>query len=97
MNVAQNKALVVRYNKEVIETGDVELLKQLVTADFINHSALEGMSAGIDGLIYFFTGILHAAFTDLRVDIQDMIAEGDNGDAPGNAPGHTRNREGGGH
>jgi predicted ester cyclase len=77
MSIEQNKSLVVRYNKEVIETGNLELLKELATPDFINHSALEGMSAGIDGLIYFFTGILHTAFPGLKVNILDMIAEGD--------------------
>ena len=77
MSIAQNKAVVVPYNKEVIETGNMDLLKEMVTPDFTNHSALEGMSAGIDGLIYFFTGILHTAFTGLKVDVQDMIAEGD--------------------
>ena len=77
MSVAQNKALVQRYNKEVIESGNMNLLKQILTTDFTNHSALQGMSSGIDGMIYFFTGILHAAFSDIKVDIQDMIAEGD--------------------
>ncbi|MDR3679516.1 MAG: ester cyclase [Flavipsychrobacter sp.] len=75
MSLAQNKSLVVKYNKEVIETDNMVLLQEMVATDFINHSALEGMSPGIDGLIYFFTDIMHSAFSSLKVDVQDMIAE----------------------
>ncbi|MRX41353.1 ester cyclase [Flavobacterium sp. LC2016-23] len=75
MSTMQNKNLLLHYNKEVVEKGDMEVLKQIATPDFINHSAPEGMSKGIDGILYFFSGILHTAFTDLTVDILDMIAE----------------------
>lgn len=76
MSIVQNKSVVEQYNKKVIEAGNMELLQQMVTPDFTNHSALPGMSRGIDGLIYFFTSILHPAFPGLKVEIQDMIAEG---------------------
>jgi predicted ester cyclase len=77
MSTEQNKNLLLKYNSEVLEKGDMEVLKQIATSDFINHSAPEGMSSGIDGLIYFFTNIIHASFTDLKVEILDMIAEDD--------------------
>ena len=77
MNTETNKAIVTRYNKEVIQGCDMELLKTLVTPDFVNHSAGQGMPNGVDGLIYFFTQVLHRAFSDINVDIRDMLAEGD--------------------
>lgn len=77
MSTTQNKNLLLHYNKEVLEKGDMEVLKQITTSDFINHSAPEGMSSGIDGIIYFFSNIIHAAFTGLTVEILDMVAEND--------------------
>lgn len=75
MSTNQNKALVVNYNKEVIEKGNMSVLKEIASADFINHSAGEGMPYGIDGMEYFFSKILHAAFSDIEVSIEDMVAD----------------------
>ena len=72
-----NKAVVRRFNKDVIEQGRMEVLAELVADSFINHTAGPGMSKGPDGMASFFTQILHPAFADLEVQIHDMIAEGD--------------------
>lgn len=75
MSTEQNKELVKRYNHEVIQEGNMEILRQLAAADFINHSAPEGMDAGIEGMAYFFSSILHAAFSKVIVTVHDMVAE----------------------
>src|ERR1700759_4229332 len=75
MNTEINKAIVTRYNKRVIEGCDMELLKEMVSPDFVNHSAIPGMPLGTDGLVYFFTGILHSAFSEINVAIKDMVAD----------------------
>lgn len=75
MNTEENKAIVVRYNKEVIQGCNMELMNNLVTPNFINHSAPPGMPEGVDGMIYFFTEILHGSFSNIEVEIQDMLAE----------------------
>ncbi len=75
MSTVQNKFLVEKYNKEVIEKGNMEVLKEIAAFNFINHSAPEGMPSGLDGMEYFFTNILHAAFSDIEVRIEDMIAD----------------------
>ncbi|TDW48825.1 putative ester cyclase [Flavobacterium sp. 270] len=77
MKTEENKALLVKYNKEVIENGDMNFFREIATSDFLNHSAPEGMPSSIDGVIYFFTNILHAAFSEIKVEVLDMIAEGD--------------------
>jgi predicted ester cyclase len=77
MSIDQNKALLVSYNNEVIEKGNMDFFRQIAAPDFLNHSAPKGMPASIDGIIYFFTDILHAAFTDIQVEVLDMIAEND--------------------
>lgn len=76
MNEEANKAIVMRYNKEVIEGGNMELLKGLVSPYFVNHSGAPGMPEGVDGLIYFFTQVLHRSFSDIKVEIKEMLAEG---------------------
>lgn len=75
MSTEQNKELVKRYNHEVIQEGNMDVLHQLAVPDFINHSAPEGMDAGIEGMAYFFSKILHAAFSKLIVTVHDMVAE----------------------
>lgn len=74
MNTEQNLSLVVRYNKDVIESGNMAILKEITSPDFINHSAPEGMPSGLDGMEYFFKEILHNAFSDIEVSIEDMVA-----------------------
>lgn len=76
MNSQQNKDLITRYNADVIEGGDMEAFKGMTGPNFINRSASEGMPAGPEGMIYFFSQILRPAFPDLTVQILDMVAEG---------------------
>jgi steroid delta-isomerase-like uncharacterized protein len=73
----QNKAIVTRFNKEVIEQGNMESFKQLVAEDMFNHAAPPGVPTGPEGMIYFFQEILKKGFPDLKVKILHQIAEGD--------------------
>lgn len=75
MSIQKNKELINRYNTEVIEDGNMETFKAISSTEFINHSAVEGMDPGQQGMIYFFSQLLHPAFPDLKVEILDMIAE----------------------
>ncbi len=77
MSIEQNKSLVLKYNKEVIENCNMEVFKEITTPDFINHSTAPGIAGDREGMIYFFSGILHLAFPGLKVEILDSIAEGD--------------------
>lgn len=75
MSKEENKALVTRYNKVAIEACDMELLKDLMAPDFINHSGVPDMPEKLEGMTYFFTKILHASFSYIQVEIKDMVAE----------------------
>lgn len=72
-----NKTVVLRFNKEVIEQGNQESFKELMDDNFINHTAREGMDKGPAGMRYMFEEILRPAFSDIKVTIYDQIAEGD--------------------
>ena len=73
----QNKAIVGRFNKEVIEQGNMKTFHELVAPDLFNHAAPAGMPNGPEGMIYFLRDVLKAGFPDLQVTILEQIAEKD--------------------
>ncbi len=77
MNTSEeNKAVVKRFNKEVIEEGNADSFEAIMDKDFINRTALPA-SNGADGMWYTFNNILRPAFPDLTVEIYDQVAEND--------------------
>ena len=72
-----NKAIVIRFNKEVIEGVNSESFKELVAEDCLNHAAPPGTPAGIDGMRHFLFSVLHPAFPDKKVTIHAQVAEND--------------------
>ena len=73
----ENKAVVVRYNHEVIAQGNVDTLQELLAPSFINHSAPAGMDNGPGGMAYTFFQLLRPAFADLQVEVYDQVAADD--------------------
>ena len=71
-----NKALMRRVYDEVINGGNVALIDELVAADFIEHEEFPGLAGGREGMKQFFT-MMRTAFPDLRMAVDDLIAEGD--------------------
>ncbi len=76
MSIEQNKAVVRRFNKEVIENKKIELMDELFLPTFINRSIKPGFSAGADGMVGFLK-IFWEAFSDIKVEIHDQVGEGD--------------------
>jgi len=50
---------------------------EIFAPDFINYTAPPGSPQGPDAVIYFFNQLLKPAFPELKVEIHEMIAEGD--------------------
>ena len=75
--LSENKQIVTRFNREVIEQGNMKSFSQLVASDFVNHTAPPGVSNGPDGFSAFFTETLRPALPDLTIELHDQIAEGD--------------------
>ena len=73
----QNKAIVVRFNKEFIEQGNINSFNELISDSVINHSAPPGSSTGPDGMMYFLQHILRKGFSDIKVEIFEQVAEKD--------------------
>jgi steroid delta-isomerase-like uncharacterized protein len=95
----ENKTLVRRYFEEIWDKGNLNLIDELFTTDFVRHgpTGTEGEVRGLES----FKGLVstyRTALPDLRVPIEDLIAEGDrvvtrwtargthHGELMGNAP-----------
>jgi predicted ester cyclase len=77
MTTTQNKGIVIRFNKEVIEQGDALAFDELVSDHVTNHTAAPGMSSGKEGMAYFLLQILKNGFPNRSVEIIEQIAERD--------------------
>jgi predicted ester cyclase len=73
----KNKEIVLRFNREVIEQGNIDSFHGLVSPDVINHAAPVGMPNGEESMRHFLLHVLRVGFPDIRVEILDQIAEGD--------------------
>jgi predicted ester cyclase len=71
-----NKTRVKQFFEEVVQTGNMALLDEFVAKDFVDHQPAPGQLPGVAGVRQFFTSV-HAAISNLRVTIENMIAEGD--------------------
>src|SRR4028118_713118 len=71
-----NKALVRRFVDEVQSTGNIDLIDEVCSPGFVNHSAPPGIPADREGL-KILTAMFRGAFPDSHFTIEDMVAEGD--------------------
>jgi predicted ester cyclase len=72
----RSKDVVLRFNKEFIEQGNIDAFKAIMADDFVNRSAPQGTPSNADGMFYFFEKIIRPALSDLNVTIHDQVAEG---------------------
>jgi steroid delta-isomerase-like uncharacterized protein len=77
LETEQNKAIVRRFNKEVIEEGNVTAFHELVSPNVINRTAPPSIPNTGEGMRHMIMNGLRPAFPDLVVEIQEMIAERD--------------------
>ncbi len=73
----QNKATILRFNREVIEQGSEAALNELVATNVVNHATPAGAPNGPESFSFFLFNILRKGISDIKVDILDQIAEGD--------------------
>jgi steroid delta-isomerase-like uncharacterized protein len=73
MPAEDNKAAVRRFYEEVINSRNRGTIDELLTADAVDHTF---DSQGVEASKKFFR-MLFQAFPDLRVDVHDLVAEGE--------------------
>jgi predicted ester cyclase len=71
-----NKALVRRFVDEVQSAGNIDLIDEICSPEFVNHSAPPGIPADCEG-IKIVTAMFRRAFPDSYFTVEDMVAEGD--------------------
>ena len=78
LSVDQNldHAAAVRRLYDLINAGDIDGFGACLADDFVEHEATPGLAPTKEGVIGFFRMQL-AAFPDLRMDAEDVIASGD--------------------
>jgi steroid delta-isomerase-like uncharacterized protein len=76
MSVEENKAIARRYIEEVWNQGNLAVLDELLTPDFVIHYPLAPVPPGPEGA-KTHTAPLLKGFPDARHTIEDLVAEGD--------------------
>lgn len=71
----ENKRLVRRYYEVVL--GDLAGLDEIVSEDFIDHHFPGDLPRGPAGIRRFFGEILPSIFSDMRIEFDFLLAEGD--------------------
>lgn len=77
MQVQDAKAVVRRFNEDVISGGDRAAFEELMASCFINHSAPPDAPKGPESMWNTFQNILRPAISGLTVTIHEQVAEGD--------------------
>lgn len=73
----ENKAIARRFYEEYANKGDQSVVEELVAADFVDHNPPgPDIQPGREGLIQVFT-TYRSAFPDLKITVEDQLAEGD--------------------
>ncbi len=75
MSAEENKAIA-RRGYEAINQKNLDALDEVVASDMTDHDPAPGQAPGLEGVKQYFSS-LHAAFPDVQMDVEDMIAEGD--------------------
>jgi len=73
----ENKAIIRRFFEEFVNKGDESVVDELIGEDIIDHDPQDpNTSPGPEGVKQLFAG-RRLAFPDLRVRVEDLVAEGD--------------------
>ncbi len=76
VSAEDNKALVRRFVDEVQSAGNIDLIDEVCSPEFVNHSAPPGIPPDCEG-IKILTSMFREAFPDSYFTVEDMVAEGD--------------------
>ena len=59
-----------------VNAGDIDGLSSLIADDLVEHEEVEGLPQTKEGVVQFFT-MFCAAFSDLKMNAEDVIVSGD--------------------
>ena len=76
MSPDDNKAIIRAYVETIFNQRQVDRAGELVASDYVDHAALPGQAPGLEGVKPKWAMYL-AGIPDLRVTIEELVAEGD--------------------
>lgn len=62
---------------EAVNTGNLEILKEVIAPNVVDHDPAPDQGKGPEGFIRFFTGF-RQAFPDLEVKVEHLVVDEDN-------------------
>jgi steroid delta-isomerase-like uncharacterized protein len=71
-----NKAIMRRFYAEVVNAGNLDLIDELLTDDFVEHEEFPGITRDREGVKQFFA-MFKGAFPDATFTAEQVLAEGD--------------------
>jgi steroid delta-isomerase-like uncharacterized protein len=71
-----DNAATMRSAYECISAGDISGFGDLVADDFVEHEEVPGLPPTKDGVLDYFR-LLLTAFPDMRMDVEDLMSDGD--------------------
>jgi steroid delta-isomerase-like uncharacterized protein len=71
-----NKAVMERFYAEVVNAGNLDLIDELLTDDFVEHEEFPDMTPDREGVKHFF-GMFKGAFPDATFTPEQVLAEGE--------------------
>lgn len=73
--MADTREVIHRFNEDVFGKGNVEIIDELVTEDYVDHTGPEGPMdrEGLKG----FVRLVHSAGSDWEVDLEHVLVDGD--------------------
>jgi steroid delta-isomerase-like uncharacterized protein len=75
-DLERNKATYRRFVEEVINSGNIDVIPELFSPAYVDHSSPPGAPGGLDG-VRGIPALFRGGFPDLHFTIEHMIAEGD--------------------
>lgn len=76
LSASEMKALVRSHFEDFVNNQKAEVIRQNMTAGFLDHDGPGGKPTGVEGDEAMMRGV-YAMFPDLHITIEEMIAEGD--------------------
>jgi len=76
LSTGEMKALVRRHFEDFVNHQKAEVIRTNMTADFLDHDGPGGKPTGVEGDEAMMRA-MYGIFPDLRITIEEMIAEGD--------------------
>ena len=74
MNAEENRALIHRLFEDVLNGGDMDLVDEIISTEYIEHAALPGQESGSEGVKQRLAAF-REAFPDMVWTLEDLVAE----------------------